>query len=47
METLLTSIGITLAEAIKKKKIKKGDNVLISGVGAGFIFGTSIIKWAY
>ena len=41
------SIGITLAESVKKKKIKKGDNVLISGVGAGFIFGTSIIKWAY
>lgn len=41
------SIGITLSEAVKKKKIKKGDTVVLSGVGAGFIFGTSIIKWSY
>ncbi len=41
------SIGITLSDAIKKKKIKKGDIVLLSGVGAGFVFGTTILKWAY
>ncbi len=41
------SIGITLAEAVKKKKIKKGDILVLSGVGAGFIFGTSIIRWSY
>ena len=41
------SIGITLHEAVKKKKIKKNDIVLISGVGAGFIFGTTIVKWSY
>ena len=41
------SIGITLNEAVKNKKIKKNDIVLISGVGAGFIFGTTILKWCY
>ena len=41
------SIGITLDEALRKKKIKKNDIILLSGVGAGFIFGTSILKWAY
>jgi 3-oxoacyl-[acyl-carrier-protein] synthase-3 len=41
------SIGITLAEAVKKKKIKKNDLVLLSGVGAGFVFGTTILRWSY
>ena len=41
------SIGITMHEAYKSKKIKKNDIVLISGVGAGFIFGTTIVKWSY
>ena len=41
------SMGITLHEAVTKKKIKKNNIVLISGVGAGFIFGTTIIKWSY
>ncbi len=41
------SIGITMHEAFKNKKIKKNDIVLISGVGAGFIFGTTILKWSY
>jgi 3-oxoacyl-[acyl-carrier-protein] synthase-3 len=39
------SLIITLDEALKNKKIKKNDLVLISGVGAGFIYGTSIVKW--
>ena len=41
------SMGITLHEAVTNKKIKKNDVVLISGVGAGFIFGTTILKWCY
>ena len=41
------SIGITLDEALRKKKIKKNNVILLSGVGAGFVFGTSILKWAY
>ena len=39
------SLAIALDEAVKKKKIKKGDKVIISGIGAGFIFGASLIKW--
>ena len=41
------SMGITLHEAVTNNKIKKNDVVLISGVGAGFIFGTTILKWCY
>lgn len=39
------SIAITLNDAINNKKIKKGSHVLLSGVGAGFVFGASIFKW--
>ena len=39
------SIAITLNDALKKKRIKKGSIVLISGVGAGFVFGASLFRW--
>lgn len=39
------SLAITLADAVSKKKVKKGDYVLISGVGAGFVFGCTLLKW--
>ena len=39
------SIAITLNEALLKNKIKRGSLVLISGVGAGFVFGATILKW--
>ena len=39
------SIAITLNEALMQNKIKRGSKVLISGVGAGFIFGATILRW--
>jgi 3-oxoacyl-[acyl-carrier-protein] synthase-3 len=39
------SIGIALSEAMEKGLIKKGSNVLLAGVGAGFNFGASIWKF--
>lgn len=39
------SLAITLADAKRKKKLKRGDYILISGVGAGFVFGCTIFKW--
>ena len=39
------SIGIALSEAMDKGLIKKGDYVLLAGVGAGFNFGASIWKF--
>lgn len=38
------SIGIALSEAFAQSKIKKGDNLLIAGVGAGFNFGVTLFK---
>ena len=39
------SLAITLCEAVEQGMIKRDDIVVISGVGAGFIFGSSVIRW--
>ncbi len=39
------SIPVALQEAIEKKKIKKGDNVLLVAFGAGLTWASMIIKW--
>jgi 3-oxoacyl-[acyl-carrier-protein] synthase-3 len=39
------SQAIALAEAYELGKFSKGDIVLVSGVGAGFIFGSTVIRW--
>lgn len=38
------SVGIALSEAMEKGLIKKGQTILLAGVGAGFNFGASIWK---
>lgn len=39
------SIPIALDEAIKEKKIKHGDNVILIGFGGGLTWGGTVIKW--
>lgn len=39
------SQAIAFAEAYELGKFKKNDLILVTGVGAGFIFGSTIIKW--
>ncbi len=39
------SIPVALDEAIRDKKIKKGDNILFAGFGAGLTWGSLILKW--
>jgi 3-oxoacyl-[acyl-carrier-protein] synthase III len=39
------SLAIVLSDAFEKKRIKRNDTVVISGVGAGFIFGSSVFRW--
>jgi 3-oxoacyl-[acyl-carrier-protein] synthase-3 len=43
--TAEASMAMALAEAVELKKIKHGDIVVISGVGAGFTYGASVMKW--
>lgn len=39
------SIAIVLCDAVTKGLVKRDDLVVISGVGAGFIFGSTVMKW--
>lgn len=43
--TAEASIPIALCEAVELGLIKHGDLVVISGVGAGFTFGASVMRW--
>jgi 3-oxoacyl-[acyl-carrier-protein] synthase-3 len=39
------SIAIALSEAIDGNMLNEGDIVVISGVGAGFTFGSTVLRW--
>ncbi len=39
------SIGIALCDAVRAGALTRGDVVVVSGVGAGFTFGTSVLRW--
>ncbi|MBB6216427.1 3-oxoacyl-[acyl-carrier-protein] synthase-3 [Anaerosolibacter carboniphilus] len=39
------SLAIALCEAVEKGLIKRGDLVVITGVGAGFTFGATAMRW--
>lgn len=39
------SLPITLCEAVEQKKIGHDAIVVVSGVGAGFIFGSTVMRW--
>jgi 3-oxoacyl-[acyl-carrier-protein] synthase-3 len=43
--TAEASIGLALCEAVEAGRIKRGDLVVISGVGAGFTFGACAFTW--
>ncbi|MGM0508800.1 MAG: beta-ketoacyl-ACP synthase III [Fusobacteriota bacterium] len=44
--TSSASIGLALDEAVKDKKVKKGDNLLLVGFGAGLTYGSCLLKWS-
>ncbi len=39
------SQAITLCDAVNNDCLKRGDIVVISGVGAGFTFGSTVMRW--
>jgi 3-oxoacyl-[acyl-carrier-protein] synthase-3 len=43
--TSAASIPIALDEAVMASKIKRGDDVLLCGFGAGLSWGTGILRW--
>lgn len=44
--TSSASIGIALDEVVKSGKIKKNDNIVLVGFGAGLTYGSCVIKWS-
>jgi 3-oxoacyl-[acyl-carrier-protein] synthase-3 len=39
------SIPIALAEAVEKNLIKEGDNIVMVAFGAGFTWGSALVRW--
>jgi len=39
------SQAIALCDAVTQDRLKRDDLVVLSGVGAGFIFGTTVMRW--
>ena len=44
--TTAATIPIALCEAIEQKRILKGDYIILTSYGAGFSWGSILIKWA-
>ena len=44
--TTCATIPIGLSEAVEKGRLSRGDNVVIAGAGAGYTWGSALIKWA-
>ena len=44
--TTAASIPLGMSEAYQNKQLQKGDWVMISAFGAGFTWGSLLIKWA-
>lgn len=45
--TSSASVGIALGEALERGLVKKGDNIALTGFGAGLTYGSIVMKWAY
>jgi 3-oxoacyl-[acyl-carrier-protein] synthase-3 len=39
------SIPIALDDAYKNKEIKRGDTIILTAIGAGWTWGSTILKW--
>jgi len=39
------SIPLALAEAVRERRVKKGDLVLMTGMGAGLTWGSGVMEW--
>jgi len=44
--TTAGTIPLALADAVKDKRLKKGDLVLLTSVGAGFTVGSVLLRWS-
>ena len=45
--TTAATIPLAMQDALSGGKLKKGDLVLLTSVGAGFTVGTALLRWAF
>jgi 3-oxoacyl-[acyl-carrier-protein] synthase-3 len=45
--TTAATIPLALDDAVKQKRLKKGDLVLLASVGAGFTVGAVLLRWGF
>ena len=45
--TTCGTIPIALNEAVEQERIKKGDYVVLASAGAGYTWGSALLKWGY
>ncbi|MDP6778298.1 MAG: beta-ketoacyl-ACP synthase III [Candidatus Latescibacteria bacterium] len=45
--TTCATIPIGLSEAVEQGRLSPGDNVVVAGAGAGYTWGSALLKWAY
>lgn len=45
--TTAATIPLAMQDAVDEGKLKKGDLLLLSAVGAGYTVGSMILRWAY
>ena len=39
------SIPLALADAVRDRRVNKGDIVLMTGMGAGLTWGSGVLEW--
>jgi 3-oxoacyl-[acyl-carrier-protein] synthase-3 len=44
--TTAATIPLALADAVRERRVKKGDMVLLASVGAGFTVGAVLLRWS-
>jgi 3-oxoacyl-[acyl-carrier-protein] synthase-3 len=44
--TTAATIPLALADAVRDRRVKKGDMVLLASVGAGFTVGAVLLRWS-
>ena len=38
---------VNICGVLKEKNLKKGDKIILTAFGEGFVFGSAYLKWAY
>jgi len=44
--TTAATIPLALADAVKDRRLMRGDLVLLASVGAGFTVGSMLLRWS-